>query len=270
MDDGSVTTQLRCNRCGQPVPPGDNFCTGCGAPVFPETERRPLFADEVEGPSTRRVAAAPPPTPPAAPTTGPGPARRRRGGWLLALLLLVVAGGAGYLLGHRGEDAGTASPGGSTTAGATSGATSPAAPSGTDSPSASGTPEAQPQDQLQQIARQDDARVRRLVGSWVPQLAALTPGAGGDASWSQALLHYRHLKDSYPTALILDTGDWPHSYERGGMYAIVVPRPAKSSAPALRWCRAHVPGSPQDCAAKLIDTSGSWADNFDMGKPGPG
>ena len=131
-------------------------------------------------------------------------------------------------------------------------------------------PPLQPQDRLQRISRQDGPQVRRLVGHWVPQLAALAPGAGGDRSWSDVLSHYRRLKAAYPSALLLDTGRWPHSYELGGFYAVLIPRGAASSRPALSWCRAHVADTPRDCAAKLIDTRGSWADNFDTGRPGPG
>lgn len=272
MEDGSVTTQLRCSRCGQPVPPGDNFCTECGAPVFPEAPRRPLFADEVEAGVTREPVpdAAPAPAP-VAPEPVATPRRKRHGGaWLLALILLIVAGGVGYLLGHHGDSPARAH-GGDTTRTPVASEPASSTPSGQAStpPSAPSSPTAQPQDQLQAVAKQDDAKVRELVGTWIPQLAALTPGAGGDASWSQALLHYRKLKDAYPTALLLDTGNWPHSYERGGMYAVVMPIPGPTSNRALTWCQAHV-GSPQDCAAKLIDTTGSWADNIDMGKPGPG
>lgn len=288
-DDAAVGTQLRCQHCGHRVPAGDNFCTECGTPAFPEVQRRPLFADEVNAPAERTPRSPAPPVDPPPPIPRPTPAtssaapptthvvpggqvvRRRRGGiWLLVLLLLLVAAGVGYLVGHGSGDEqaspSTAQSTGTGTPAASQPTTDPTGPAAT----AASPAETQPQDQLQKIAGQDDDKVRRLVGSWVPQLAALTPGAGGDQSWSQALLHYRKLKDTYPSALLLDTGKWPHSYEHGGMYAVVVPQPGPTSKRALRWCNAHVPGSPHDCAAKLLDTRGSWADNFDAGKPGPG
>lgn len=274
MEDGSVGTQLRCSRCGHAAPPGDNFCTECGAPVFPEAPRRPLFADEIEYATHQPDPQPPTPTP--APTPAPVRRRRHRGAWLLALLLVVAAAGVGYLLGHHGDSPTQAHATGLTpltpsapSVGSSQTPTGSGTPSGQAASPPAGQPSMPPQEQLQQVARQDDTAVRELVGTWNPQLAALAAGVGGDASWSQALLHYRKLKDTYPTALLLDTGKWPHSYELGGMYAVVVPLPGPTSSRALRWCQAHV-GSPQDCAAKLIDTTGTWDNNFDSGKPGPG
>lgn len=263
-----------CTVCGhKPRSPDHAFCTECGNPLGTTAPRRPLFTDEVEGtPPTRPVTA--PVGEPAAPAYEPEPAPRRRRGRaaLLGVLVLILAGvGIGYALGHRGED--TAGSGGTDVPAAGSDQASGGA-SGQPSDQASGRPSAtsppvQPQDRLQQISRADDAQVRRLVGRWVPQLAAVTPGAGGDRSWTEALAHYQRLKTTYPGALLLDTGRWPHSYEKGGMYAVVIPRPGRTSAPALAWCRAHVHDTVRNCAAKLIDTSGSWADNFDSGRPGP-
>jgi len=272
MTTGQPTEQHdghRCAACGHPVWPGDAYCTGCGTPLSPDTVRRPLFADEVEGAPATRVAPTPEPAPEPAPEPVAGPPRRRRRGpWVVAVLVLLAAAtGIGYAVGHRGEDAASPSGRHSPTAGGTGTGTTDTPSSAPSSSSA--PPPVQPQDALQQVSRRDDARVRRLVGSWVPQLAALTPGAGGDASWSDALTHYRRLVAEYPSALLLDTGRWPHSYERGGMYAVVVPHPGRTSKPALAWCRAHVPTTPQDCAAKQIATSGSWTDNFDTGRPGP-
>ncbi|MEX0428258.1 hypothetical protein AB3X52_11570 [Nocardioides sp. DS6] len=264
MSTGRTTHQQRgqrCAACGHEAWPGDAFCTGCGVALDPAVVHRPLFADELHSPDPApdSPAAAPVATG-AAVSAAPG---RRRGGLALAVVvvLLLVAAGIGYVVGHRGEDARpTASrPGDVSRTGDVS------RPAGEASTRAT-----QPQDELQQVSRRDEARARRLVGSWVPQLAALAAGAGPDASWAQALAHYQRLIASYPSALLLDTGRWPHSYERGGLYAVIVPQPGRTSRPALAWCAAHVRNTPQDCAAKLISTTGSWADNFDTGAPGPG
>jgi len=258
MSTGRTTQQQRgqrCAACGHEVWTGDVFCTGCGAALDPAVVHRPLFADEIRSPDpTPASPAAAPVVTDAAVCAVP---RRRRGGLALAVVvvLLLVAAGIGYVVGHRGEDA-------RPTAGRQSDVSRPAGEASTRA--------TQPQDELRQVSRRDEARARRLVGSWVPQLAALAAGAGPDASWTQALAHYRRLVATYPSALLLDTGRWPHSYERGGLYAVIVPQPGRTSRPALAWCTAHVRNMPQDCAAKLISTTGSWADNFDTGAPGPG
>lgn len=271
METSGEGTTTYCISCGHAGLQGDHYCTECGAPLLPPVQRRPLFADEVPNPPLAPE--------PASPTPAPG-LLRRRGGWLVAALALLVAAGAvGFSLGH-GDDGTPLAVRRPTTSTATSPSPAPASPSPSLSPSpspshhpptrsASTPPPVLPQDRLQRLARRDDQRVRRLVGSWVPQLAAVTPGAGGDRSWSDALAHVRQLRTDFPSLLVLDTGQWPHSYEYGGMYAVVIPKPGRTPRPALSWCRAHV-GNPADCAAKLIATTGSWADNFDSGLPGPG
>lgn len=284
MSDQQLRTQ-HCTTCGHAIRQGDAFCTECGTSVSGEP-RKPLFADEVPASqayvSDHRAAEAPA-TPPAAPrAASPAPstavaeadpepeqkpAHRRRGGLLLLLLLVLLLVGGGIALGsHLGLGsagsplaAGSDHPGrGGVGAGSPSSAGAPSDPGesgGTGAPM-------QPQDQLHLIAQRDDHQVRGMTGRWVPQLAALTPGAGGDDSWSQALTHFNQLRRAYPDALLLDTAQWPHSYETGGMYAVVLPVPHKNYPAVLSWCRSHGHQPPDDCAAKQLATSGSWADRF--------
>jgi len=256
VTDQQLTTH--CTTCGHAIRQGDSFCTDCGTSVSGEP-RKPLFADEVPAEAAYVSDHRPPPEtrPPAA----VGHRRRRRGGAVALLIAALVLLAAGIALGiNLSDGGGTAGASGTSEEGST-GAPSPT-PSEPLATGAAGPP-MQPQDQLQLITKRDGPRVRRLTDSWVPQLAALAPGAGDDRSWSEALAHFNDLKRAYPDALLLDTADWPHSYEKGGMYAVVLPVPRAESPPVLAWCRAnkHSPG--QDCAAKNLATSGSWADNFD-------
>lgn len=273
-----------CMACGHRMQPEAHYCTSCGAPVLPPPKRRPLFVDEIDDAPATSVATyaeqsgyaahsqpvpLPPEDPPpffsnAEPLPQPEPRKPRRprparetrrngrgGVVLLALAVVAVAGVVGFALGRDGDPsaptgAGTHAPTGSSSSGK--------------KPSSS--PSTPPQEQLLRISRTDTHAASRLVGSWVPQLAAVSAGVGGDQGWTDALAHYQQLKSSYPDVLLLDTGEWPSTYVRPGMYAVVVPAPSRSSRPALQWCAEH--GLSKDhCAAKQIETEGDPDNNFD-------
>lgn len=275
MSDGSVEDMLTegCTACGHRLEPAALYCTSCGAPALPPPHRRPLFVDELDAQQRQGALtyaeqpgyaayAEPAPTPPPAEdpppffanaeTVLPRQRRHGRGGAvLLALAVVAMAGVVGFTLGRDG-DSDTPKSGAGPSAGSS--------PSASSDPGA--TPSAPPKEQLLRISRDDTRAASRLIGNWVPQLAAVSAGVGGDAGWSDALSHYEQLKATYPDVLLLDTGEWPSSYVKPGMYAVVVPQPAKDSLPVLQWCVEHHLDRDQ-CGAKRLDTEGDPDDNYD-------
>lgn len=241
-----------CPSCGDPVLPGAVYCIGCGAPLLaPPEQHRPLFVDEIgEEQLVHRTRTfffddAPPPP----------PARRSRTGPILVMiaLLVIVAGVLGFVFGKDGLRLGLEqSEAGPTPSPALSAPVS----------EASIDPDAPPENQLLRISRLDTEAASRLIGTWIPQLAAVGAGDGGDADWHQALSRYQRIKADHPDVLLLDTGEWPSSYVKSGMYAVVVPRPSDTSAPALEWC-VEQGLAKTDCAAKHLEVSGDPTDNYD-------
>lgn len=244
--------ESRCLSCGDAQLPGAIYCIGCGTPLLaPPEQHRPLFVDELGdeavGPSTRGYFFD---------DARPHPARRRgRTAPILVMIvvLMLVAGVLGFIFGKDGTGPvqSEAEPGPST---------GPTASAPSSVPSVD--PNAPPEDQLLRISRLDTEAATKLIGTWIPQLAAVGAGDGGDADWHQALSRYQKIKTDHPEALLLDTGEWPSSYVKPGMYAVVVPYPGDTSRPALEWC-VEQGLSKTDCAAKHLEVSGDPTDNFD-------
>lgn len=244
--------ESHCQSCGDALLPGAIYCIGCGTPLLaPPEQHRPLFVDELgdeaAGRSTRGYFFDDAPPPPAQ--------RKGRTAPILVMIvvLVLVAGVLGFIFGKDGKDP----------------AQSEAEPEPSTSPTASDPasvpsvdPNAPPEDQLLRISRLDTEAATKLIGTWIPQLAAVGAGDGGDADWHQALSRYQKIKTHHPEALLLDTGEWPSSYVKPGMYAVVVPRPGDTSTPALEWCVEQGLSKP-DCAAKHLEVSGDPTDNFD-------
>ena len=172
---------------------------------------------------------------------------------VMIVVLVLVAGVLGFIFGKDGDGPvqSEAEPEPST---------SPTTSKPSSVPSVD--PNAPPEDQLLRISRLDTEAATKLIGTWIPQLAAVGAGDGGDADWHQALSRYQKIKTAHPEALLLDTGEWPSSYVKPGMYAVVVPRPSDTSTPALEWC-VEQGLSKTDCAAKHLEVSGDPTDNFD-------
>lgn len=245
--------ESHCLSCGDAVLPGAVYCIGCGTPLLaPPEQHRPLFVDELgdeatTGRSPRGYffddAASPPPA-------------RRKGRTapilVMIVVLVLVAGVLGFIFGKDG------------TGPMQSEAEPEPSTSPTSEPSSvpSVDPNAPPEHQLLRISRLDTEAAAKLIGTWIPQLAAVGAGDGGDADWHQALTRYQKIKTAHPEALLLDTGEWPSSYVKPGMYAVVVPHPSDTSTPALEWC-VEEGLSKTDCAAKHLEVSGDPTDNFD-------
>lgn len=244
--------ESHCQSCGDALLPGAIYCIGCGTPLLaPPEQHRPLFVDELgdeaAGRSTRGYFFDDAPPPP----------ERRKGRTapilVMIVVLVLVAGVLGFIFGKDGNGSvqSEAEPEPST---------SPTTSEPSSVPSVD--PDAPPEDQLLRISRLDTEAATKLIGTWNPQLAAVGAGDGGDADWHQALSRYQKIKTHHPDALLLDTGEWPSSYVKPGMYAVVVPVPSDTSTPALEWC-VEQGLSKTDCAAKHLEVSGDPTDNFD-------
>ncbi|MEI7058560.1 zinc ribbon domain-containing protein [Nocardioides sp. CCNWLW239] len=252
--------ESRCPSCGDPLLPGAIFCIGCGSSLLaPPEHHRPLFVDEVDDAAAPRSTRGfvfddgPEPTPSMSPgSPAQDPRTSRTAPILVAIAVLVlVAGVLGFIVGKDGNRPGQTEANPSTSPTTTTPSTEPSV-----------DPDAPPEDQLLRISRVDTEAASKLIGTWIPQLAAVGAGDGGDADWHRALSRYQKLKSDHPDVLLLDTGEWPSSYVKPGMYAVVVPYPSDTSAPALEWCveqglsRTH-------CAAKHLEVSGDPTDNYD-------
>lgn len=249
--------ESRCPSCGDPLLPGAIFCIGCGSSLLaPPEHRRPLFVDEVDDAALPRSTRGYFFDDGSRPASSTSPAQERRSSRTAPILvaiavLVLVAGVLGFIFGKDGIRP------------AQTEANPPISPT-TSTPSSepSVDPDAPPENQLLRISRVDTEAASKLIGTWIPQLAAVGAGDGGDTDWHTALTRYQKLKSDHPDVLLLDTGEWPSSYVKPGMYAVVVPYPSDTSAPALEWCveqglsRTH-------CAAKHLEVSGDPTDNYD-------
>lgn len=252
--------ESHCPSCGDSQLPGAIYCIGCGAPLLaPAEPHRPLFVDEIgdETATPRSTRGfffddAPPP-PPAG--------RKGRTAAILTVIavLVLVAGALGFIFGKDGIGPARPEANPSTDP---AGSEPVSKPSRTPPGEPALDPNAPPENQLLRISRLDTEAASKLIGSWIPQLAAVGAGDGGDADWHEALSRYQEIKSDHPDVLLLDTGEWPSSYVKSGMYAVVVPDPSDTSGPALEWC-VEQGLSRTDCAAKRLEVSGDPTDNYD-------
>lgn len=248
-------SESQCPSCGDQVLPGAVYCIICGAPLMaPPPQERPLFADEVGDDSVAPRSVRRALFGPQSPAQHPEPRKGRTVPILVMIAVLVlIAGVLGFIFGKDGIGP----------AQSEAGPTTSPAPTTSDPSSESAVdPDAPPENQLLRISRLDTEAASKLIGTWIPQLAAVGAGDGGDTDWNNALTRYQKLKTNHPDVLLLDTGEWPSSYVKAGMYAVVVPYPSDTAAPALEWCMEQ--GLSQtDCAAKRLEVSGEPTDNYD-------
>jgi serine/threonine protein kinase len=103
------------------------------------------------------------------------------------------------------------------------------------------TPPADPLQQLQQLAAQDESYVvANLVDRWVPQLSTKQPGIVDDGVvYDNALILQEHLRlrQQYD-AKLLWSSDWSN-YDRGNFWVTIVPVPSSDAGSALQWCSNH-------------------------------
>jgi serine/threonine-protein kinase len=127
----------------------------------------------------------------------------------------------------------------------TSPALTPTYPAGASEPTATSTPTptppADPLQQLQQLAAQDEPYVlAQLADQWVPQLSTKQPGIVDDGVvYDNALILQEHLRlrQQYDAKLIWSS-DWSN-YDKGNFWVTIVPVPSSTPTNALRWCFFH-------------------------------
>jgi serine/threonine protein kinase len=103
------------------------------------------------------------------------------------------------------------------------------------------TPPADPLQQLQQLAAQDESYIlANLADRWVPQLSTKQPGIVDDGVvYDNALILQEHLRlrQQYD-AKLLRSSDWSN-YDRGNFWVTIVPVPSSDAGSALQWCSNH-------------------------------
>ncbi|MEU4252027.1 hypothetical protein AB0F15_31870 [Amycolatopsis sp. NPDC026612] len=133
------------------------------------------------------------------------------------------------------------------------------APDTPTSDTSSGATSTDPGVALQQQAESDAAGVEALAGQWVPQLSSKAVGTRDNGTVydnASILDHYRTLKNTYPTVLLLRSDSFS-TFKRKGFWVVVVPEPAGTGAAANSWCDTHGIDA-NNCFAKLLShTAGS-------------
>jgi serine/threonine-protein kinase len=114
-----------------------------------------------------------------------------------------------------------------------------------------------PAQQLRQIARGDRTFVSsQLADRWVPQLSSKRPGVvDNGVVWddSMTLQEHMQLRQHYPSARLLWSGDWS-TFSAPDFWVTVVGITFSDSTGALQWCRSQ--GFDRDhCVAKVISTT---------------
>ncbi|GAA5115503.1 Hsp70 family protein [Haloechinothrix salitolerans] len=116
-------------------------------------------------------------------------------------------------------------------------------------------------EELAAILDGDEADVRGLLGSWVPQLSAKSEGLVVDGTTYDAdaiLANHHDLRERYPEARLLWSGDYP-IFRFDNYFVTVFAVPFASPDEANQWCDAE--GFPaDDCFAKRLSDTGSWED----------
>jgi hypothetical protein len=126
------------------------------------------------------------------------------------------------------------------------------------SPSAPTTPSGiDPASQLSATADSDRSWVAaQLGGKWAPQLSSKRPGLVAEGiTWTNAaiLAEYQQLRQRYPGARLLRSGDWS-TFSASDFWVTVAGVSFSDSAGALAWCIGQ--GFDRDhCFAKLISTT---------------
>lgn len=231
-----TTIDAACARCATPLTPGAHYCSACGA-------RSPF------DPETAPLAVVLPPW-------EPEPPRSSRGLIVLACALAVVAAAlAGYLV--------VGSPWAAVAGPEVAAAPAPAAAA----PASSADPAAA----LRAQQQSDAGAAEGLVGTWVPQLSAKKAGmtVGGRTYDDAAVLaDHQELRRTYPDAVLVWSGDWA-SFRGDDFWITLVNRSYASGEAANAWCAQAGIGA-DDCYAKRLTRTGSYADNTALRTGGGG
>jgi hypothetical protein len=250
-----------CHACAHTLRAGLNFCTNCGEAV-------------------QRVA----PTPVPAPTRPPAPVPRAApfapatpaGARFYAAILVASLVGT-LVIGIMGLALSTYTNSGHPSAGTyTYTYTAPAvttqqfvSPPDTWTPTTMTTattttttttvdPEQSARAQLTALVAQDHSAVEALVGSWIPQLSSKRPGLvanGITYDYVAILRDYEDLKQRFPTALLLWSGDYT-SYDYTDFWVTVEPASFGVGAQANAWCDGQGIDADNCYAKRLVHTGG--------------
>lgn len=115
---------------------------------------------------------------------------------------------------------------------------------------------------LGQQAAADRAAVRKLVDRWVPQLSSTAPGAVVDGvrrDEARILADFRQLRERYPDAALVRSGDY-RSFAEAGRWVVVLARGFASADAANAWCDRQG-FRPDDCFAKRLSRTGGPSAN---------
>jgi serine/threonine kinase PknH len=135
----------------------------------------------------------------------------------------------------------------------------------TPTPSSTPTPTYYPRSgsslqQLQQQVQSDHDVVLRGATSpdrWMPQLGSKKLGTMADEKsygYDDILADYYKLKQKYPGARLLWSGDWS-TFGESDYWVTVANITAPTADEALSWCRINVGPGNNNCYAKLISTT---------------
>lgn len=108
----------------------------------------------------------------------------------------------------------------------------------------------------------DRSAAEALVGSWVPQLSAKKPGLVVDGTtydYPAVLANFQSLKERYPDALLLWSGDYS-TFKYDDFWVTVEPTTFAAGTAANSWCDAQGIG-PDDCFAKRLSHSDGYVGN---------
>lgn len=247
-----------CQRCGDSLREGAQFCIGCGTPVMGTVSR-----------GTRPVTASYRPRPAAPPSGNRAMAAVALGALGVALAVTTTV----VVVNHTGTVAGTASgvPAayGDLSApdlrSATVTATATVPPSTTTTTAVTRTTAAADSTarfHLDAEVSSDRYAVESLVGYWVPQVSSKQPGMvvhGVSYGYQEVWQDFLRTRERFPEALMLTSGDFP-VYKLSGFWVTVVPTTFTTAAAANAWCDA-AGFAAEDCYAKRLAHSGSSQDN---------
>jgi hypothetical protein len=114
---------------------------------------------------------------------------------------------------------------------------------------------------LQQLQRQvridHDPVLQGANNQWMPQLGSKKLGTLADGksySYDDILANYYQLKQKYPGARLLWSGDWS-TFGEADYWVTVANIATPTSDQALSWCRTNVGPDNNNCYAKLISTT---------------
>lgn len=115
---------------------------------------------------------------------------------------------------------------------------------------------------LQQVALDNESVRINLTGRWVPQLASARLGLVVDGvvfDYSDILNEHLNIRQSYPEALLLWSGDWS-SFSGNDFFVTVLGVPYSTGEQANGWCDSQ--GIDGDhCFAKFLSNTTSYEES---------